>query len=166
MKLSKSIRFIALLSVLFFTSFGSALAQGGDVRRTFGLTGSLQSNQMAILVPIWAGDVTIIAPGISLNYIENTTTTIGLFVAPRFFIEMTRVAPYVGAQGGIILNMPNFGSDTTDLLLGLVFGGEYFVNPKFSFGVEAQLNGFVNDASGARIIQISTDAGVHANVYF
>ena len=57
-------------------------------------------------------------------------------------------------------------SDTTDILLGMGFGGEYFVNAMFSFGVEAQLNGFVVDISGISDITLRTAAAVHANVYF
>jgi len=144
----------------------SASAQDKEMTRTCGLTASIQSGQGQILVPLWLGDRLTLAPGIGLNYTENVGTTITLLLAPRFYLDMGRVAPYISARGGINLNMPSVGGDTTDGMLGAGFGGEYFINPKFSFGVEGQLNMMIVDFGGASNMSISTGAAVHANVYF
>ncbi|MFQ5677139.1 MAG: hypothetical protein ACE5G1_14700, partial [bacterium] len=122
--------------------------------------------QAVILVPLWLGDMIVVAPGFSAMYTENVSTTIGLLVAPRYYLRMERIAPYISGQLGVQLNMPKVGADTTDARFGVGVGGEYFINPKFSFGVEAQLNGMVMDVSGASFIQISTGTAVHANIYF
>lgn len=52
------------------------------------------------------------------------------------------------------------------MILGVGLGGEYFINPKFSMGVEARLNGAVADISGANNLSITTATAVLANVYF
>lgn len=157
---------LAVIFSLAAGMFDNAAAQDKEMTRTYGLTASIQGGQGQILVPIWLGDKLTLAPGIGLNYTENVGTTITLLLAPRFYLDMRRVAPYISARGGINLNMPSAGGDTTDGMLGLGFGGEYFVNPKFSFGVEGQLNVTLFDVGGANNKSISTGAAVHANVYF
>ena len=167
MKLFKTFTAPVLLLVLVLLVFASGTAQAQDTR-SFGLTALIQNGQAEILVPVWLGDALTLAPGFSLLYIENNTMEIGLLLMPRFYLDMQRVAPYISARGGVIFRMPDSSqqSDTTDLLLGIGFGGEYFVNAMVSFGVEAQLNGFVVDISGISDITLRTAAAVHANVYF
>lgn len=141
-------------------------AQAQEETRTAGLTASLQSGQMTILVPIWMGDMMTIAPGVGLQHRDNTGTIIDLVLAPRFYIRMDRVAPYFGGRLGATISMPDGPADNTyDWNGGAVFGGEYFVNPMFSFGVEAQINIQIFDSAAADY-QINTGAAAHANVYF
>ncbi|MFQ5638569.1 MAG: hypothetical protein ACE5IR_11310, partial [bacterium] len=129
------------------------------------------SGQVEILVPLWLGDTMVLAPGLGFIYVENVGMDVRLVLAPRFYLSMHRVAPYFGARVAVLLNLPDTGSNTTDFLIGAVFGGEYFVNPKFSFGVEAQVNGTISDNASTRFaspgaITISTGAAAHVNVYF
>jgi len=173
MRIRKQLIALPLLVFLVLSLHGFATVHGQeDQTRKFGLTASVQGGQTAILVPIWVGDATTIAPGFSFNFVENGSTfgtdliQLGLLLAPRFYIDMPRVAPYFTIRGGVLFNFISVFNDFTDIFLGIGFGGEYFLNPKFSFGVEAQLTGFVTDISGGRFVQISTSAGVHANVYF
>ncbi len=157
--------FLLTLALVIFASLNSGYAQE-EMTRKFGLTGSVQGGQTTILVPLWLGDRLTVAPGFNLIWVDGGTTNIGLQVTPRIYLDMNRIAPYITGTVGVRLNMPNAGGDSTDLLLALGLGGEYFINPKFSFGVEALLNGFITDISGANIFAIVTATAVHANVYF
>lgn len=167
MRLFKNRGFYRFLFLVFLTLFisNSGYAQG-EMTRKFGLTGSVQGGQANIQVPLWLGDMLTVAPGFSLSYVESSTTNLGLFITPRFYLDMNRIAPYITGTVGARLNKPKGGGDTTDVMLGIGLGGEYFINPKFSFGVEALLNGFITDISGASIISMTTGTAVHANVYF
>lgn len=153
-----------LTLVLLATS--PVFAQEGDMTRTFGLAASLQGGQGAVTVPLWMGDTLVLAPGVSLNWIDGVTTNIGLFVQPRYYTNMRRVAPYLTGQLGVMLNMPNGGGDTTNLQLAGGLGAEYFINPKFSLAIEALLQGFVADISGASNKTIVTVTVIQGNIYF
>ena len=159
-------RSILVAALLFLGMVSVAQSQETYVIRKFGLTASIQGGQPAILIPLWLGDTMILAPGIQINYLENVRSDFALFLAPRFYMDMKRVAPYIAAQVGVMFNRPDVGAKTQNLLLAAGFGGEYFVNPKFSFGIEALLVGSVFDLSGANVIGIATAMAVHANVYF
>ncbi len=163
MKVKHSV-IIAVLLLLGLISV--AQSQETYVVRKFGLTASIQGGQPAIMVPLWLSDTVILAPGIQILYIENVRSDFGLFLAQRFYMEMKRVAPYISAQAGVMFNRPDVGTKTEDLRFVAGFGGEYFVNPKFSFGIEALLVGSVIDLSGASVIGIATAMAVYANVYF
>jgi len=156
----------ALVVLLIGVFTGQVRAQDRGVTRSWGLSASLQSGQMDILVPLWMGNTFVIAPGVSVNYVEHVTTNIGVMLVPRLYLDMRRVSPYITAVVGFDFNMPNIGSDTTDLTLGIGLGGEYFVNPKFSFAVEGRVVGMVFDISGLRNTAVMTSGAVVANVYF
>ena len=155
---------LVALAVLSLTS--SVFAQQREVRRTWGLSGSIQGSQTAILVPLWMGDTMILAPGLSLSYREGVGTTLGVMIVPRFYLGMARVVPYIPLNAGLLFTMPKGGGDTTDLQLGAGIGGEYFINPRFSLAVEARLNGQVLDLSGGNTIALQTATAVIVNVYF
>ena len=89
---------LVALAVLSLTS--SVFAQQREVRRTWGLSGSIQGSQTAILVPLWMGDTMILAPGLSLSYREGVGTTLGVMIVPRFYLGMSRVVPYIPLNAG------------------------------------------------------------------
>lgn len=180
MRLTKQrLTFCTLLLIFLINySFEFVHAQEREVVRTVGLSASFTlprqlgpsaagSDLLDVLVPIWLGDVTVLAPGISVLYVEDSGTVLGLLLTPRFYLRMSRVAPYIGGRVKAIITVPDAGSNTYDWAVGLVFGGEYFVNPKFSFAVETQLNGFIpdNPVAGADFI-LNTGASIVATVYF
>ncbi len=160
--------FLLTLTLVLFSSLSSGYAQGEEVTRSFGLTGSLQGGQTTILVPLWLGDMLTLAPGFSLRWVDGGTTNIAVQVTPRLYFDMNRIAPYITGTIGVMFNMPNVGANTTNLMLGIGLGGEYFINPKFSMGVEAGLMGMVSNinVSGARTSMVNSATAVHANVYF
>lgn len=159
-------RSVIVAALLFLGMVSLAQSQETYVIRKYGLTASVQGGQPAIMVPLWLGDTMVLAPGFQLNYIENVRSDFALFLAPRFYMEMKRVAPYITARVGVMFNRPDVGTKTQDLLLGAGFGGEYFVNPKFSFGIEALLLGNILDITEANLIAVFTAMAVTANVYF
>jgi len=141
-------------------------AQQRQVDRHFGLTAYVQTSQTSILVPIWVNPMLTIAPGFSFSYLENSGSQIGFFLMPRIYIDMRRVAPYVALRVGAHINAPKRARNTTDFLAGVGFGGEYFINPRFSFGVEAIIDGQIIDLGTGNNIKLDTSGAVHANVYF
>ncbi len=156
-----------LMLALFLTVCSTAVkAQEQQATRSFGLSASLQGGQTLVLVPIWFGDKITVAPGVGLQYSENVSTNIALFLVPKLYLDMRRVAPYISGTIGLMRNDPNVGTAVNNLQVGIGFGGEYFVNAKFSFGVEAQLNALINDLSGTSTMGLNTGAAASASVYF
>lgn len=157
-------RSVIVAALLFLGMVSLAQSQETYVIRKYGLAASIQGGQPAIMVPLWLGDRIVLAPGFQINYVENGRSDFALFLVPRLYTEMRRIAPYITAQVGVMFDRR--GTKTQDLLLGAGFGGEYFVNPKFSFGIEALLLGNILDISGAGTVAVSTAMAVIANVYF
>ncbi len=141
-----------------------------QVTRTIGLSASIQSAQSFIVVPIFVGDRLVLAPGVALSYAEGTGTDLGLALGPKFYTEMGRIAPYLALRGAAFVALPSGGSSVIDWLFGIAFGGDYFVNPRFSFGVEAQLNATVSDNVSPRFgnpggVNLDTAAAVNVTIY-
>jgi len=137
-------------------------ARSQETTRTIGLSASIQTFQSVILVPIWISDRFIIAPGVGVDWTQNVDTDLVFALVPKFYTSMGRIAPYVSLLGGGMLNLPTGGGRVLDLIFGLAFGGDYFVNPKFSFGVEARVDAFVPDTGN---INVSTGAAANVSIY-
>jgi len=148
-----------------------AQAQRGNPRPVVGISAMLQSNQLNILVPFWASPTIVVAPMFSLVYVENSGADVMVGVAPRLYTRVDRVSPYIGARLGAFLNLPKNGNSTTDWLFGIAVGGEYFLNQRFSLGVEAQGNATFSDDLSGRFgnpggFTFSTATAVFATIYF
>ena len=75
----------------------------------------------------------IIAPAVGIAYVSDAGTDIGLGVVTRFYLKDDAVRPFLGGRIGLLLFSPKeSGSEedesknTTDYLLGILAGGEYF----------------------------------------
>ena len=143
----------------------TAAAQENQVQRKWGLGASLQSNQGAIFVPIWLSPTLMLAPNASLNYIENLSTTIGAGVWVKIFPRMARVAPFwgLGATTSTVIISGGGGSNTT-IVPAVFFGGEFFINQRFSFGVQPTVAVAIPPNSGP--ISINTLTLLYATVFF
>jgi len=135
-----------------------------------GLSASLQGNEFDILLPIRSEHVEI-APAFGMLWAEDGGSDIHLGVVPRFFLHRDKVAPFIGGRVALLIASPQGGSSTTDGLVGLAFGGEYFLDEHFSFGVESQLNLTLSSDKSARFgnpgkKNLNTAAAVFATVYF
>ncbi len=156
------------LSLLLVIAAGTSnlQAQQQPVDRSFGLTGSIQSSQTVILVPIWVSQTLNIAPGFGFSYREAVGAHFTFLLVPHFYLDMGRIAPYVSLRAGLMVDAPKRSGDQADLLGGIGFGGEYFINPKFSIGIEATVDGIIEDAGGINRIVIQSGTAVNGTVYF
>jgi hypothetical protein len=163
---------VILLSALFTPLAGViAYCQEGGFETKVGLSASLQSTQFDIMVPIWASDHFSIAPAFGAVWADEGGSDIHLGLVPRFFFHKDKIAPYVGARIGLLIAAPKGGESTTDVITGVAFGGEYFLDEYFSFGVESQINVTISSEKSARFgnpgkANLNTAAAVFATVYF
>ncbi|MFQ5605312.1 MAG: hypothetical protein ACE5HS_18760 [bacterium] len=161
-----------LFTVLWLCSqLNQAVAQEESEKRKFGISASLQSSQFDILLPFWLDDKTVIAPAVNVVFIEDGATDLGIGIAPSIYLRTAKAAPYISARVGSFLNNIEGGNSTTDWLLGLAFGGEYFFDPKFSIDVETQVNATISDAGSLRFgnpggFNLNTGTAVIASIYF
>lgn len=146
-------------------------AQEATSTSGIGLSASLQEGQFDILVPIWFGSNFSLAPAVGFSSAEDGGSDIRLAIVPRYYFYKREFAPYAGAKLGVLLASPETGTSTSDILVGLAGGGEYFLDPHFSLGVEGQFNVIMSDDNSARFgnpgkMNMNTAAAVFATVYF
>lgn len=165
-------RLSVITVVILLASSELAISQEKVDKRTFGLSASIQGGQLDIILPIWAGNKVVIAPAFNAVYLEDAGVDLGIGIAPRFYLNMDTVAPYVGGRVGAFFNLPTGNAqETTDWLLGLALGGEYFFHSKFSVGVEAQANFTISDDLSGRFgnpggLSLNTATAIFASIYF
>jgi hypothetical protein len=162
----------AVIIISLFGPVEQTVSQEKAVERTWGLSALIQGGQLDIILPIWAGNKAVIAPAFNVVYVEDAGVDLGIGIAPRFYLRMDKVAPYISGRVGAFFNLPSGNAEeTTDWLLGLAFGGEYFLNTKFSIGVEAQANFAISDDLSSRFgnpggLSLNTATAVFASIYF
>ncbi len=164
-------RLILIAIAIVLATAPTALSQTEKSSHNIGLSASIQDGQFDILLPVWFSNHLCIAPAVGLLWAEEGASDIRLAIVPRYFFYKEQFAPYIGARLGALIASPNEGESTTDLLIGLAGGGEYFLDEHFSFGVEAQLNLTLSDEFSARFGNpdkktFNTAAAVFATVYF
>jgi hypothetical protein len=141
-----------------------------------GLTGSLQGSQYGISVPIWVAQKVVLAPAVDFVYGESIGTDFSVGLESRFYLKTEKICPYYGVKIGAAFNIPssdNTISDktTTDGVLGIAFGAEYFFVENFSVGVEAQGNMSKSGKDSERFgnpggINFNLGTSVNASIYF
>lgn len=160
-------KIVTKLSLIFVTLFFAtsiAYAQNRPDEGTVGLSASVQSSQTNIQLPIWLSENVTIAPIFGLNHQEDSFTSINVGITPRFYQNLgSDFASYLGAQALLQQTSPEVGDNETDLLLGAIGGGEYFLDEHFSLGIEGQLNLFLNDTGNN---SLSTGAAIIGTYYF
>ena len=163
-----------LIGLTLFT--GKAFCQNKEESNKIGLSGTLQSGQMGVLMPLSLGEKFALVPAIDFTYAEDIGTDIGIAISPRFYLKKEKILPYWGFRIGTLINIPvadNEVNDETkfDILAGLNFGGEYFIADQFSLGVEAQGNFTKSDKNSSRFgnpgaINFNLGTMIFATVYF
>lgn len=157
--------------------FGQGIfAQDDDNKKSFGLSASIQDNQLGIMVPFWISKNVSIAPAFGISTAEKVGIDLSIGIIPKFYFKTTKLAPYVSVKFGAIINWPSEENDTDieqkiDKLAGIGIGAEYFFDKHFSIGVEAQGNVTVSDMNSFRFgnpdgTDFNTATMVTANVYF
>lgn len=162
---------LPLLLLIAFAKYTSA-----QDKPKFGLSGSFQGNQLGISLPIWIGDKAVLAPAFQLAYAEKVGTDFGIGLEQRFYFRHEKLSPYFGFKLGALLNMPASDSEIdtktkVDIVGGIAFGAEYFLDNNFSVGVEAQGNVSKSDKGSNRFgnpdgINFNTATRISATIYF
>ncbi|HTY58186.1 MAG TPA: hypothetical protein VMF59_05185 [Bacteroidota bacterium] len=149
------------------SGFGQESAYAGRV----GFSASIQGSQGDILVPVWITDSFSLAPSLGLVWAQDSGTDVRFAIVPRVYFRKDRIAPFIGGRIGVLVSSPSVGSSTTDWVVGLAAGGEYFLDDHFSLGVESQLNLSISDENSNRFgnpdgTTLNTAAAVYATFYF
>jgi len=149
----------------------SASADNGGSESKIGISAALQDKQVAFNVPIWVNSSFVIAPAVQFISVSDVATDFGFGVSLRMNTREGKAVPYVGLMGGVLLLSPENGDSMTDIVIGPNFGGEYFIDDHFSFGVEFQVNISFSDERSVRFgnpdgTNINTAAVALASFYF
>jgi len=169
---------VLILVMIILLGVSTTYSQKSSNSNSFGISALVQDSQFDILFPIPISGSAVIAPAVGFLYASEAGTDISFGLVGRFYLNNQVVKPFLGGRAGIIIFSPASSDDgqvepesTTDFLIGLLAGGEYFINESFSFGVEAQINATVSDENSSRFgnpggTNINTGAAVFATVYF
>ena len=146
-------------------------AQDTTDNSKFGLSASLQDNQFDIIIPYRYSKSIVFAPAFSFINIEDTGSDIGIGFIWRYYFKTKKVSPFLGTRFAALIASPDNGDSTTDYIFGISFGGEYFLDDNFSFGLETQLNAAKSDESSMRfntpdLLKINTATSIFATIYF
>jgi hypothetical protein len=165
--------------ILVFTLFVVFLFSNSlfsQTKRKIGLSGSIQSSQFGISLPIWLSEKFVLAPAFDFEFVEKVGTDLSIGLAPRFYLKNDKLAPYFGLKLGMAINIPSSNNtiDTKtkfDIMGGLAFGAEYFIGDNFSLGVEAQGNFTKSDKNSNRFgnpdgLNFNTATMLSATIYF
>ncbi|HBS85314.1 MAG: hypothetical protein A2W91_16030 [Bacteroidetes bacterium GWF2_38_335] len=156
---------LAILGLLCLTGFSQD-------KTKIGIAGTVQDNQFGVNIPIWVGENAVLAPAFDFKYAKTQGTDIGFGLALRFYFKTEKLCPYFGLKAGaLIYKVPESTSYTLDLIGGIAYGAEYFIDDNFSFGVELQGNIAKSDEFSLRFgnpdgINFNTATMVMATIYF
>lgn len=159
---------LILITVLTITDLS---AKDEKSSKSIALGASFQGLQTDILCQFWLTDNATAGPFIRYIYAENIASELGIGMFGKIYFYKQKVAPFFGWQLGIIEGIPKTGDNTTDILLGLGIGGDYFIDGNFSVGIQASLNIVKSDKNSTRFgnpggININTSSALTAFIYF
>lgn len=165
-----------LIVFAFFLAFLCPGYSYSQTKGKIGLSGSIQSSQLGISLPIWLGEKFVLAPAFDFEYAEKIGTDFSIGLAPRFYLKNEKLSPYFGLKIGTAINIPSSESGINtknkyDIIGGLAFGAEYFIGDSFSVGVEAQGNFTKSDENSNRFgnsggLNFNTATMISATIYF
>ncbi|HLR76840.1 MAG TPA: hypothetical protein VK106_04220 [Balneolaceae bacterium] len=153
------------LLILFITfSANTVFSQDIPDEGSVGITASFQGNQTNIMLPIWVSNHVVVAPLVGLEHRQDNYTTVNIGIKPRFYQSLGyNFASYFGLAGLVNHTSPDAGDNTTNFIIGINGGGEYYLSEHFGVGVEAQLNFLIADESNN---VLSTGAAITGSYYF
>lgn len=156
--------------LILFIILTSSYAQE-SAKHSFGLTASFSGAQLDILFPIRIGQQFTLSPGVGLASFGNNYTELHLSIAPKIYLTQGVVKPFLGGRAVYLNSTPEKGEAVTDYLVGLLAGGEYFIDEQFSFGIETQLNFSISDIKSLRFgnpdeVNINTATIIFLSIYF
>lgn len=151
------IRSVVALALLLWSAVATAQSGGsadGDWEHgSVGMTASLQGGQRDILIPLWLNQRFVIEPMCTLSSAaqkDDYATDGGVGIMGRVNFTEGRAVPYLGLRTGVLFNSTKGQKKTTDFVFGWALGGECFLDPHFSLGVEMQLNSSLSDKNSTR----------------
>jgi hypothetical protein len=110
--------------------------QGG---RKWGLGAAFQGGnqllgQQFIIVPVWLRSKLVVGPVVSVTHTENVNLNFTAGLATRFYLTLSRVSPFWGVAATTTYNKPQLGGAASAPVwtFGGYFGGEFFINQRFS----------------------------------
>jgi hypothetical protein len=163
------------LVVLVVFAANKLQAQDEAMKRTVGISASLQNGTYGINVPIWVSQKVVLAPTIGINYAGSVGADYTFGIMPKFYLkEVKKLVPFIDFRLAGILNSPQTTADKNskiDLLIGVGYGGEYFFNDNFSIAAEIQGNLTSSDKNSNRFgnpgnINFNLATAVTLNIYF
>ncbi len=142
---------------------GEINAQTTPEEGSFGVRSTI-GGQTAIEVPYQLNESLSIAPALTFQGVENTSTTIGLAIMPRYYTG-TQGSLSTYFMGNLGFNNTSFdaGGSNTFFVLGAGYGAEYFLGDNFSLSADA---GLTANLGGDITNVLRTGARVSASVYF
>ena len=139
-----------------------------------GYSGNLSSYSNMLGMTFFVSNLFTIEPQIgfrSISIEDNSATAWKLNLGLIYRLKDFVVAPYVGFR--VQDNLVSNGEESySDLIMSLVFGGEYFVSEWFSVGAEMKLNYIQTDDEYSPTYDISdasifeTEQVLNIRVYF
>lgn len=106
--------------------------------RKWGIGATFQGGQTLFIVPIWLGQKFVVGPLVSATHTENVNLNINAGLATRIYPSMGRIAPFWGVAAAASINKLQIGgaTSTTTWTVGGYFGGEFFINQRFSLSIQ------------------------------
>jgi hypothetical protein len=166
--------YFGLLIVLFLLPAKQGNTQD-TCGRIAGISATIQTAQYGIMIPVWIGKHVSIAPAFDFRWGDKIGADYAIGIIPRFYFSTSKLSPYLGLRGGFASFVPASDNDsetrTTDWIAGLAFGAEYFIDPRFSIGIELQGNATKSDKNSMRFgnpgnWNFNLATMVSANMYF
>ena len=129
---------MVLLTGVIFPVLSSA--QEGRSHKV-GISAAVREDQTEIMFPIWTSGNSAVVPSFAISHEATVGTWYSLGLALRGYLGTGKAVPYIGLHGAaMVTNYDAYESSWTDVILGPVVGGEYFLADRFSLGVEARLD--------------------------
>lgn len=159
---------LSIIILFIITSLNFAQPKEGNI----GLSVAVQQSQFDFLVPIFVKDNLSLSPSLGMASISGQYTDVSLGGVLRYYFTKNTVSPYIGGRFGIMMfNLSKATDTSTDILFGLMFGGEHYFTQNFSAGIEAGLNLAKSGEKSNRFnnpggTNISTSTAFFATIYF
>lgn len=163
--------FAAPLFALSMIILPSTYAQQKEDHGAIGLSCAIQHDQLDIMIPVALVRSLSLVPSFGVASLTDVGTDLHVGVAVRHYLSDATAAPFIGARATYLMFSPKSGVTTKDWLFGGLAGGEYFFDPHFSVGIEAQLNYAVSDKQSSRFGNpgkgnLNTATALFATIYF
>jgi len=160
-----------LVSIMMLIMAITLFAQRPNCGYGKGCRVNLQSEQLDITIPFAFQPNLEIAPSLSFVYAEEVGTDLGVGLSIRQYLKTSKVSPFLGIRGGMLIYTPEDGDSYTDFISGVLGGVEYFFDEHLSIGAEYQVNFSFSDKFSYRFgnpnkMSINVASAVSVSIYW